>query len=66
MTRRLSLRAGLVAFIVAALLGVFLSLPTFHPSYAQVPAATPAEPTAAAPEIEVEGLDITLHGEIVQ
>jgi len=43
------LRAGLVAFIVAALLGVFLSLPTFHPSYAQSPAAAPAEPTAAAP-----------------
>jgi Amt family ammonium transporter len=43
------LRAGLVAFIVAALLGVFLSLPTFHPSYAQAPAAAPAEPTAAAP-----------------
>src|ERR1700730_8081595 len=49
MTRRLPLRAGLVAFIVAALLGVFLSLPTFHPSYAQAPAAAPAEPTAAAP-----------------
>ena len=43
------MRAGLVAFIVAALLGVFLSLPTFHPSYAQSPAAAPAEPTAAAP-----------------
>ena len=43
------MRAGLVAFIVAALLGVFLSLPTFHPSYAQAPAAAPAEPTAAAP-----------------
>jgi len=42
------LRAGLVAFIVAAPLGVFLSLPTFHPSYAQALAA-PAEPTAAAP-----------------
>ena len=58
MIRRLPLHAGLVAFIVAALLGVFLSLPTFHPSYAQAP--------AAAPEIEVEGLNITLHGEIVQ
>ena len=43
------MRAGLVAFIVAALLGVFLSLPIFHPSYAQSPAAAPAEPTAAAP-----------------
>ena len=47
MTRRLPLRAGLVAFIVAALLGVFLSLPTFHLSYAQAPAA--AEPAVAAP-----------------
>jgi ammonium transporter, Amt family len=49
MTRRLPLRAGLVAFIVAALLGVFLSLPTLHSSYAQAPAATPAESAAAAP-----------------
>ena len=41
------MRAGLVAFIVAALLGVFLSLPTFHPSYAQAPAAPADVPTPA-------------------
>ncbi|HMA70309.1 MAG TPA: hypothetical protein VKP67_02275 [Xanthobacteraceae bacterium] len=48
MTPRLPARVGLVAFIVAVLLGVFLSLPAFHSSYA------------------LEGLDITLHGEVVQ
>ncbi len=48
MTRRLPLRVGLVAFIVAVLLGVFLSTPAFHASYAQTPAATPAEPAPAA------------------
>ena len=49
MTRRLPLRVGLVAFIVAVLLGVFLSLPAIHSSYAQASAAAPVEPAAAAP-----------------
>jgi ammonium transporter, Amt family len=40
--------AGLVAFIVTVLLGIFLSVPTFHASYAQAP-GTSAEATAAAP-----------------
>ena len=48
MTRRLPLRVGLVAFVIAVLLGAFLSLPTFHSSYAQAPAAASAEPAAAA------------------
>jgi ammonium transporter, Amt family len=48
-TRRLPLRVGLVAFVVAVLLGVFLSLPAIHSSYAQAPATAPAEPAAAAP-----------------
>jgi Amt family ammonium transporter len=37
------LRIGLVAFIVAVLLGVFLSLPAIDSSYAQAPAAAPAD-----------------------
>src|SRR5215471_16919796 len=52
MTWRVPLRAGLVAFIVAVMLGLFLSLPTFHTSNAQAPAQAPAaaaEPAAAAP-----------------
>jgi len=47
MTRRVPFRAGLTAFIVAVLLGVFLSIPTFHSSYAQAPAAAPAEAAPA-------------------
>jgi Amt family ammonium transporter len=42
-------RAGLVAVALGILLGLFLSLPTFHDSYAQAPAAAPAAPAAAAP-----------------
>jgi Amt family ammonium transporter len=48
MTRRLPIRAGLVALIIAVLLGAFLSVPTFHATYAQAPAAA-AEPPAAEP-----------------
>jgi Amt family ammonium transporter len=50
MIRRLPPRAGLAALIVALLLGIFLSVPTLHLSYAQVPAAAPAEPAAAPAE----------------
>ena len=46
---RLPLRVGLVAFIVAVLLGVFLSLPATHSLYAQAPTAAPTGPAAAAP-----------------
>jgi len=49
MTWRLPLRVGLVAFIVAVLLGVFSSLPATHSLYAQAPTAAPTEPAAAAP-----------------
>ena len=46
-------RAGLVAFAIAILLGIALSLPTIHASYAQAPTAAPADqsaaPAAAAP-----------------
>jgi Amt family ammonium transporter len=49
MTRKRPLCAGLVAFVVTVLLGVFLSFSTFHTSYAQAPAAAPAEQAAAAP-----------------
>ena len=45
-------RAGLVALACGILLGLVLSVPTFHSSYAQAPAATPAPaaaPAAAAP-----------------
>jgi Amt family ammonium transporter len=50
MTRRLPIRAGLVALIIALLLGAFLSVPTFHATYAQAPAAAAAaEPPAAEP-----------------
>jgi Amt family ammonium transporter len=43
-------RAGLAAVACGILLGIVLSLPTFHSSYAQAPAATPAP--AAAPAAE--------------
>jgi Amt family ammonium transporter len=49
MTRRLPIRAGLAALVIAVLLGIFLSVPTFHATYAQAPAAAPAEPPAAEP-----------------
>jgi Amt family ammonium transporter len=49
MTRRLPIRAGLAALIIAVLLGAFLSVPTFHATYAQAPAATAPEPPAAEP-----------------
>ena len=41
-------RAGLVALAGAILLGIVLSVPTFHSSYAQAPAAT-NQPAATAP-----------------
>ncbi len=37
-------RAGLVALAGAILLGIVLSVPTFHSSYAQAPAATAPAP----------------------
>src|ERR1700729_2074184 len=44
-------RAGLVALAGAMLLGLALSAPTFHSSYAQAPAATnPPAATAPAPD----------------
>ena len=44
-------RAGLVALAGAMLLGIALSVPTFHSSYAQAPAATnPPAATAPAPD----------------
>src|SRR5947209_24501 len=51
MVGKLSIRAGLAAFLMTALLGIFLSAPTLHSSYAQAPAAQPAaaEPAEAAP-----------------
>src|ERR1700722_10103774 len=42
-------RAGLIALAGAILLGLALSAPTFHASYAQAPAATAPAPDAAAP-----------------
>src|ERR1700686_1576128 len=42
-------RAGLLALAGAILLGLALSVPTFHASYAQAPAATAPAPDAAAP-----------------
>jgi Amt family ammonium transporter len=41
-------RAGLLALALTVLLGMALSTPTFHPSYAQAPAATDQAPAAAA------------------
>jgi Amt family ammonium transporter len=41
-------RAGLFALALTMLLGIALSAPTFHPSYAQAPAATDQAPAAAA------------------
>jgi Amt family ammonium transporter len=51
MTRKRPLLAGLAAFVLTILLGIFLSFPTFHASQAQAPApaAAPAEAAAAAP-----------------
>ena len=52
MTRRLPFRAGLAAFFIALLLGIFLSASTQSPSYAQAPAAAPAaEAPAAEPPV---------------
>src|SRR5580692_7130646 len=42
-------RARLLALAGAILLGLALSAPTFHSSYAQAPAATAPAPDAAAP-----------------
>ncbi len=41
-------RAGLVALLATLLLGIMLSLPAFHASYAQAPAAAPADTAAPA------------------
>jgi Amt family ammonium transporter len=44
--------AGLIALVLAMLLGIALSTPSFHSAYAQAPAAAPAAadaPAAAAP-----------------
>jgi len=48
MTRRFPYRAGLIAFVVAMLLGVLLSVPMPDASYAQAPAAAPAQTPAVA------------------
>jgi Amt family ammonium transporter len=45
--RRRYARGGLAAFVVIALLGIFLSIPAFHASFAQAPA--PAEQVTATP-----------------
>jgi Amt family ammonium transporter len=52
MTLKKFSRAGLLAFAGALALAILLSLPTFHASYAQTPAATAATPAAAAPAAE--------------
>jgi Amt family ammonium transporter len=52
MTLKKFSRAGLLAFAGALALAILLSLPTFHASYAQTPAATAAIPAAAAPAAE--------------
>src|SRR5579871_1023828 len=41
--------AGLIALVLAMLLGIALSTPSFHAAYAQAPAATDQAPAAAAP-----------------
>jgi len=48
MTRRFPYRAGLIALVMAMLLGVLLSVPMPDASYAQAPAAAPAETPAVA------------------
>ena len=48
MLLKLFSRAGLVALASVILLGIVLSVPTYHAAYAQAPAAAPA-PAAAAP-----------------
>jgi len=45
--RKRYVRSALGALIVMALLGMFLSIAAFQPSYAQAPAAAPAEQAAA-------------------
>jgi Amt family ammonium transporter len=52
MTMKKFSRAGLLALAGALALAILLSLPTFHASYAQTPAATAAIPAAAAPAAE--------------
>jgi Amt family ammonium transporter len=52
MTLKKFSRAGLLAFAGALALAILLSLPTFHASYAQTPAATAATPAAAATAAE--------------
>jgi ammonium transporter, Amt family len=58
MTKRYAC-GGLAAFIVMALLGLFLSASTLQPSYAQAPAAAPAAPAeapAATPSCDAKTL----------
>jgi ammonium transporter, Amt family len=50
--RRRYARSGLAALVVIALLGIFLSIPAFHASFAQGPA--PAEQATAAPAAPAE------------
>jgi ammonium transporter, Amt family len=50
-------RGGLAALIIMALIGVFLSISTFQPSYAQAPAAAPAEQAAAPAEAPTPSCD---------
>jgi Amt family ammonium transporter len=52
MTMKKFSRAGLLALAGALALAILLSLPTFHASYAQTPAATAATPASAAPAAE--------------
>ncbi len=48
MTFKKPTRAGLAAVVIAVLLGIFLSMPSFTHSYAQEPAAAPAADAAPA------------------
>jgi ammonium transporter, Amt family len=54
---RFPLRVGLVAFMVAILIGAFLTLPAFHSSYAQAPIAAPAGPAAAPADAPTPSCD---------
>jgi Amt family ammonium transporter len=56
LTRRLPFRAGLATFIIAVLLGIFLSAPTPSPSYAQAPAAEAAPAEAPPPACDAKTL----------
>jgi len=56
MSLRIFSCAGLIAFVGAMLLGIVLSAPTYHSSYAQTPAAT--DQAAAAPQA-CDGVKVT-------